>query len=230
MGHAVAEGAATLVRDLAGQHVEGLDPVLALGQPVERPAGTQLGGDDREVRRREAALQHRLGGVPLLRQVELDPGGVAPAEEERDAVRVVPVEVSEQDRAGERLATQQRGHRRDAGAGVEEELRGAVTAGERDARRVAAVPHEVGARRRGGAAHPAERHLHRPGRPRGHAAPTSPWARASSTARTSGASVTRPAVAAASRSSYGAQKVSMSASSCWATKSPRSTAESERAR
>ena len=60
----------------------------------------------------------------LLGQQQGDPGVLAVAgREERQPVHVIPVQVREQDRAGERLAAQQPGDPAQAGAGVEDEPR-----------------------------------------------------------------------------------------------------------
>ena len=55
--YAVAEGSATGVRDLPGQHPEALEVVLALVDHAERPLAPELVGRDREERRPHARRQ-----------------------------------------------------------------------------------------------------------------------------------------------------------------------------
>ena len=94
--------------------------------------------------------------------------GVVPCGEERKALEVVPVQMREQDRAGEGPAVQERGGGPQARAGVEYQGRrlGAVVV-HRDAGGVSPVAHEISAGCRGGPPHPAEVESHRRSAPRG---------------------------------------------------------------
>src|SRR5438067_4851802 len=81
---AVPKGAAALVRDLAGQHTEALDLVVALLHVAEAPAVAQLPGPDREVGWREGPPEQLFGVLTLLGQEQLDFAlGPVPGREER---------------------------------------------------------------------------------------------------------------------------------------------------
>ena len=105
------------------------------------------------MRRRHAAFEHRLGAgaVLLLGQQQRDQGAFGvPGPEKRQPVHMVPVQVREQDRAGERPAAQQRGDLPQAGPGVEDERRlRVVVVGDGHAGGVTAVAEELGSWRRG---------------------------------------------------------------------------------
>ena len=97
------------MRDLAREHGEALDLVLAGGERRERPLSAQLGGRDGEVRRLHDAGEHAdgVGAAVLLGQHHggLRVGAVGGGEE-RQPERVIPVQMAEQDRAGEGRAVE----------------------------------------------------------------------------------------------------------------------------
>jgi hypothetical protein len=72
---------------------------------------------------------------------------MVPAAEERQALDVVPVQVSEQDGPGKRLAVQQPGDPADSRSGVENDRRRRIIMGDGDTGGVTAVADEVRARR-----------------------------------------------------------------------------------
>jgi hypothetical protein len=102
------------------------------------------------VRRGHRPAEYLLGAaaVLLVGQQHGDLSVVmVTAAEERQALDVVPVQVSEQDRPGERLAVQQPGHPADSRSGVEDKRRRRVVMSDGDAGGVTAVAHEVQASR-----------------------------------------------------------------------------------
>ncbi len=106
-----------------------------------------------QIDRRHALLRNEQTGHRV---------GTITGTEERQPVGVVPVQVTEQDRASERLARQQRRDRSQPGAGVEHETRHLlVVVGDRDARRVPADAGEVHPDRRSRPAHPTQVDPHR---------------------------------------------------------------------
>ena len=80
--------------------------------------------------------------------------------EERHAVRVVPVQVREQDGPDERSGAEHGGQAHQPGAGIEDEPGLAVVVADGNAGRRAAVPEKGGVSDGRGAAHPAEVHAH----------------------------------------------------------------------
>ena len=141
VAHAVAEGAAAGVRDLAGQHVEALEVGAwpsSTSSNVHAPRSWsgvigKCGGPihvDRTSSGRRPCAGHQ--------QAHLGVGPVA-GREERQALRVVPVQVAQQDRAAERLAHRAARQPAQAGAGVEHQRRRlGVVVGDGHARGVAA--------------------------------------------------------------------------------------------
>src|SRR5580692_10717025 len=160
----VTERRAALVRYRPRLDREALGLQLPGRDGAEGPRAAQLARPDREVRRRHALGQRllRAGAVVLLGQQQADPRSLAVAAgEERQPVHVIPVQVSEQDRAIERLAAEQRRDLPQAGAGVEDQRRpGRAVVRDRHARGVPAVTEEVGAGRRGRTANPTEIQAH----------------------------------------------------------------------
>jgi hypothetical protein len=102
------------------------------------------------VRRRHRPAQHPFGvsAALLVRQQQGDLSVVTVrAAEERQALDVVPVQVSEEDGPGKRLAVQQRDDPADARSGVENDCRRRIVMGDGYAGGVPAVAEEVRARR-----------------------------------------------------------------------------------
>jgi hypothetical protein len=91
---------------------------------AERPAAAEFLGPDGEVRRRNGPGQYvfRVGVLP--RQVDVHPVAMLRATaEERHAMRVVPVQVTEQHRTLKRCAAQRKRQLLQAGSGVEHQGR-----------------------------------------------------------------------------------------------------------
>jgi hypothetical protein len=118
------------VRDLGREDLTALDLVVAGLQRHEGPAPAQAVGGDREVRRahrpgedrpRVALRRHRQGHLGVVAI-----GGP----EEGEALRVVPVQVGEQDRAPEGGRAKELGGAADARAGVEQHDRRAAVGGD----------------------------------------------------------------------------------------------------
>ena len=100
--------------------------------------------------RRHRPAEHLFGAraVLLVRQQDSDLSVViVPAAEERQALDVVPVQVSEQDGPGKRLAVQQPGDPADSRSGVENERRRRIIMGDGNTGGVTAVTDEIRARR-----------------------------------------------------------------------------------
>src|SRR5690348_16459565 len=84
-----------------------LDLVLSLLDVVERPAVAQLAGNDRKVGRREGPAQQLLRVFALIGQQQRDLRvRVIAGRKERQTVSVIPVQMTEDDRADERLAAE----------------------------------------------------------------------------------------------------------------------------
>jgi hypothetical protein len=116
----VPEGPPALVRDLQGQHRESLEFVVSRLERAERPAAPEFLGPDREVRRCDGLGQHLFRVGVLSRQVDIDPVAFLHAPpEERHAVGVVPVQVTEQHGTLEGSAAQRRRQLLQAGSGIE---------------------------------------------------------------------------------------------------------------
>ncbi len=95
-------------------------------------------------------------GVAVGGKEHADVGsGVIGTSEERQSDDVVPVEVAEDNRPGERRTLEERSEHANAGAGVEDQ-RGGTIVSERDTRRVAAGPQVCRARGRARSAYPED--------------------------------------------------------------------------
>ena len=156
---AVAEGAAALVRDLQGQHLEAADVVLAGLEALEGPRAPQALGPDREVRRRHGPAQH----VDRRRRRRPGRGGTAAPRRRRGRRRARTAGPGCGPSAGDRGASaprngclaEQRAEAAQPGAGVEHEARRARRRGparrtrccRRSARRRARAPGSTPARR-----------------------------------------------------------------------------------
>jgi hypothetical protein len=118
-------------------------------QGVERPPPPQSFGGDREAgRRHHLGQQISAAEVVLCRKVEVDDAvRMVASNEERDSLHVVPMQVAQEDGALKARARKQARDRAQPGPGIEHEG-GHVMAmgGECHARRMAAVPDEVGPR------------------------------------------------------------------------------------
>ena len=129
VAHPVPDRPPALVGDVPCRDPERADrdAVVAEGvgrQHVERPVPAQVPGTDGEQRRRHHPGQHALGigAVLLRREPQRDLGvGVVPALEERQPLNVVPVQMRQEDGAGERPPFQQSRNPADAGSGIEQE-------------------------------------------------------------------------------------------------------------
>ncbi len=126
MSDAVAERAASLVRNLHREHVEALDLVPPGFERVERPRAAEARRTDREVR-----WTHHLGKnsfrVALRREIEVDAGvGSVTGAEEWQPVDVIPMEMRKQDGAVERLAVEHLGEASEAAARIEDERGGGI--------------------------------------------------------------------------------------------------------
>lgn len=146
-GDPVAEGPAALVRDLSAQHLEPLEAGDALVDGLEGPVAAQPLGSDREIRRGHHPTQARFCGCALVREDQPYLRIVAiAAAEERQALKMVPVQVGQQDRAPEWLSVQCQRDVAGTGAGVQQQ-RGCRRAvgGDGHARGVTADPDELGA-------------------------------------------------------------------------------------
>ena len=105
---AVPVGSTALVRDLPREHLEAIVLHRSRFQRDMRPCAAQAIGTDREVRRRHHDRQH-LERISLRGLHERDSRIVTiRRREERQALRVIPVEVREQDRTIERSRTEHR--------------------------------------------------------------------------------------------------------------------------
>src|SRR5215469_15783323 len=103
IAHAEAERATALVRDVPGEHRETLEFVLTFLDRAESPALAERARLDREVRRGERAGEYALGVGTLAWHHDVHLVARPSARgEERQAVGVVPVQVTQHDRAVER--------------------------------------------------------------------------------------------------------------------------------
>src|ERR1700693_4200074 len=110
VAYPVSERATALVRDLSRQHVELLDLPLAGDDRRERPLPAELTWFDREVGRRHHSGEHglRLLSVLLLgKQHGHARVGTVASREERQAENVIPMEMTEEDRAVEGCRAEQ---------------------------------------------------------------------------------------------------------------------------
>ncbi len=161
VGGPESEGAPALVRDLRRQYREPLDRVLARFDRPEPPSGAKLTGPDREVRRREGPRQHGLGGVGLAGYQHPDPmPGPRTGGEERHAMSVIPVQMTQEQRAAERHRPERRVQIDQSGARVQDQFGRRAVPGQTDARGVAAVADEGSPGRRRRPAGAAEVDIH----------------------------------------------------------------------
>ena len=134
------------MRDLPGHHLEALDGPRTLLDSEESPLPAQFRRLDREMRRRHRAGEH-VDRVTLRGHQEGDLG-VRPVAggKEGQAMRVIPVQVAEQDRSAKWAAVHQPAQPLKTGAGVEHQRWRSTVARQRHAGGISPVPHERGAR------------------------------------------------------------------------------------
>src|SRR5207247_877847 len=134
-----SECLAALVRDLTHQHVEAFEAIRAAIDHSEGPFATQLIWTYREMRRRHRASQQFHGLDALLRKEQSSARiGSITGGEEGQPVRVIPMQMAEQDRAPKRRATEDAGEVAQTGARVENQRRKGLILPDSDARRMAA--------------------------------------------------------------------------------------------
>ena len=150
--------------EVHGRHAHVADLDLVAAELVHVDGGGQIAEPDREVFRFHLPAQHLFEAATWpWGAVDVDGHFVRVRRyEEREALDVIPVRVTDEEVDGERPATevahQRQPERPQAGAGVEDEH---VTArAHLDARRVSAIARRVGTRRGGGPARAPERDLH----------------------------------------------------------------------
>ena len=159
----VAERAASLVGDLTRRDDESVDLAGALGDMSEGPLPVEVCRRDREMRRGHHVGEVVRRGTGLLGDVDVDSSvGPVTCREEGQALQVVPVEVAEQDRATERLTSQQVGDLANPGAGVDDQPGRPVGVTDGDRCRVAAIAAELETRGGGRTPNPAYVHPHGP--------------------------------------------------------------------
>src|ERR1700682_4842257 len=154
-GHPISIGEAALVGDLPRDDIESLDRPGTLLDSEEAPFAAELGWLDREMWWRHDAGQD-VGRITLRRHDERDLGvGPVASGKEWDPVGVVPMQVTEEDRASKRPPVQQGGQALQAGAGVEHQRWALPVMGERNTGSVAFISHELRPRRRRRTSHTA---------------------------------------------------------------------------
>src|SRR5713101_362148 len=162
-GHPVPIRQPAFVGDVAGDDVEPLDRPGALLDPEEAPFTFVFGWLDREMGWRHDPRQH-VGRITLGRHHDRDFGvGPVAGGKEREPMGVVPVQVTEQDRASKRPAVQKGGQSLQTGDGVEYQGGRLPIVADPNAGSIAAVSHEVGSWRLLLTSYTAEEQAHRRG-------------------------------------------------------------------
>src|SRR5688572_9760943 len=131
---AKAECLASLVRNLSHENIEAFEPIFAAVDHVERPVAAELMRADREMRRRHGARQQidRLDTLLGKEQACARVRSVA-GSEERKPVRVIPMQVAEEDRAAERRAVEDTREIAQTRSRIENQRRRAVIVSDCDA-------------------------------------------------------------------------------------------------